>query len=39
VVIVGDKELLLGQLRDFDRLEVYDLKGVLLYTLVKGVQE
>jgi zinc protease len=38
VVIVGDKESLLGQLRDLDRLEVYDLKGVLLYTLVKGVQ-
>jgi zinc protease len=38
VVIVGDKQLLLGQLRDLDRLEVYDLKGVLLYTLVKGVQ-
>ena len=38
VVIVGDQEVLLGQLRDLDRLEVYDLKGVLLYTLVKGVR-
>ena len=38
VVIVGDKGVLLDQLRDLDRLEVYDLKGVLLYTLVKGVE-
>lgn len=38
VVIVGDKELLLDQLRDIERLEVYDFKGVLLYTLVKGVE-
>jgi len=38
IVIVGDKEILLGQLRDLDRLEVYDLKGVLLRTLLKGVQ-
>jgi predicted Zn-dependent peptidase len=38
VVIVGDKDVLLDHLRDLDRLEVYDLKGVLLYTLIKGVQ-
>jgi zinc protease len=38
VVIVGDKNVLLDQLRDLDRLEVYDLKGVLLYTLIKGVE-
>jgi hypothetical protein len=38
VVIVGDKDRLLDHLRDLERLEVYDLKGVLLYTLVKGVE-
>ena len=38
VVIVGDKDVLLDQLRDVDRLEVYDQKGVLLYTLIKGVE-
>jgi zinc protease len=39
VVIVGDKNVLLDHLRDIDRLEVYDLKGALLYTLIKGVEE
>lgn len=38
VVIVGDKDALLGHLRDLDRLEVYDLKGVLVFTLIKGVE-
>ena len=38
VVIVGDKNTLLEYLRDIDRLEVYDLKGVLLYTRIKGVE-
>jgi predicted Zn-dependent peptidase len=38
VVIVGDKDVLFEHLRDLDRLEVYDLKGVLLYTLIKGVE-
>lgn len=38
VVIVGDKDILLGHLREIDRLEVYDLKGTLLYTLIKGVE-
>jgi len=38
VVIVGNKDRLLDHLRDLERLEVYDLKGVLLYTLVKGVE-
>jgi len=38
VVIVGDKDVLLDELREFDRLEVYDLKGVLLFTLIKGVE-
>ncbi len=39
VVIVGDKNVLLDHLRDIDRLEVYDLKGILLYTMIKGVEE
>jgi len=39
VIIVGDKDVLLDHLRDVDRMEVYDLKGVLLYTLIKGVEE
>jgi len=38
VVIVGDKDVLLDELRELDRLEVYDLKGVLVYTLIKGVE-
>ncbi|MBN2408605.1 MAG: peptidase M16, partial [Candidatus Aminicenantes bacterium] len=38
VVIVGDKDILLGHLREIDRLDVYDLKGTLLYTLIKGVE-
>jgi hypothetical protein len=38
VIIVGDKDVLLEHLRDLERLEVYDLKGVLLYTLIKGVE-
>jgi predicted Zn-dependent peptidase len=38
VVIVGDKDVLLDHLRDLERLEVYDLKGVLLYTLIKGAE-
>ncbi len=39
VVIVGDLDVLLDYLREIDRLEVYDLKGVLIYTLIKGVEE
>jgi predicted Zn-dependent peptidase len=39
VVIVGDKNVLFDQLHDIERLEVYDLKGILLYTFVKGVEE
>lgn len=39
VVIVGDKNTLLDHLREIERLEVYDLKGALLYTLIKGVEE
>jgi predicted Zn-dependent peptidase len=38
VVIVGDKDVLLEELRELDRLEVYDLQGVLVYTLIKGVE-
>jgi predicted Zn-dependent peptidase len=39
VIIVGDMNVLFDYLRDIDKLEVYDLKGVLLYTLIKGVEE
>ncbi|MGB7296379.1 MAG: pitrilysin family protein [Candidatus Aminicenantales bacterium] len=39
VVVVGDKDVLLDHLREIDRLDVYDLKGALLYTLIKGVEE
>jgi predicted Zn-dependent peptidase len=38
VVIVGNKDVLLEHLRDLERLEVYDLKGVHLFTLIKGVE-
>jgi zinc protease len=39
IVIVGDKNALLDHLRDIKRLDVYDLKGTLLYNLIKGVEE
>jgi zinc protease len=39
VVIVGDQNVLLDHLREINRLDVYDLKGTLLYTLIKGVEE
>jgi zinc protease len=39
VVIVGDKAALAEYLREFPRVEVYDIKGTLLYTMLKGVQE
>jgi predicted Zn-dependent peptidase len=38
VVIVGNQDVLLDHLRELERLEVYDLKGVLLYTRIKGVE-
>ena len=39
VVIVGDINVLLDHLREIDRLDVYDQKGVHLYTMIKGVEE
>jgi len=39
VVIVGDKSALAEYLREFPRIEVYDVKGGLLYTMLKGVEE
>lgn len=39
VVIVGDKAGLTQYLRDFPRVEVYDVKGNVLYTMLKGVEE
>ncbi len=39
VVIVGDKATLTEYLREFPRVEVYDVKGALLYTMLKGVEE
>jgi len=39
VIIVGDKNSLFDHLRDFEKLEIYDLKGVYRYTLTKGVEE
>jgi predicted Zn-dependent peptidase len=39
VVIVGDKATLTEYLREFPRVEVYDIKGALLYTMLKGVEE
>ncbi len=38
VVIVGDKTALTEYLREFPRVEVYDTKGSLQYTIVKGVE-
>jgi zinc protease len=39
VVIVGDQTALAEYLREFPKVEVYDTKGVLLYTKLKGVEE
>jgi len=39
VVIVGDKAALTEYLQEFPRVEVYDVKGALLYTMLKGVEE
>ena len=39
VVIVGDKATLTEYLREFPKVEVYDVKGALLYTMLKGVEE
>jgi zinc protease len=39
VVVVGDKAALTEYLREFPKVEVYDVKGALLYTMLKGVEE
>jgi zinc protease len=39
VIIVGDKNTLFDHLRDFEKLEFYDAKGIYHYTLTKGVEE
>lgn len=39
VVIVGDKSTSIEHLREFDEIEVYNNKGVLQYTMKKGVTE
>jgi zinc protease len=39
VVIVGDQDVLVDHLWDFDRLEVYNSRGDYRYTRTKGVEE
>jgi predicted Zn-dependent peptidase len=39
VVIVGDRATMVEYLREFPKVEVYDTNGVLLYTMLKGVEE
>jgi predicted Zn-dependent peptidase len=39
VIIVGDKNSLFDHLRDFEKLEIYDAKGVYRYALTKGVEK
>jgi predicted Zn-dependent peptidase len=39
VIIVGDKSVLLDHLRDFQKLDIYDVKGVFQYSVNKGVEE
>jgi zinc protease len=39
VVIVGDKNALIDHLQAFDRIEVFDIKGVHQYDLTRGGQE
>lgn len=39
VVIVGDRNTLIDYLHDFDKVEVYNAKGVFQYNLTRGGQE
>jgi predicted Zn-dependent peptidase len=39
VVLVGNRSSLVDHLREIDRLDVYDARGVFRYTLTKGVEE
>lgn len=38
VVIVGDRNAVADYLRDFDRIDVYDAKGKMRFTMMKGVE-
>jgi predicted Zn-dependent peptidase len=38
VVLVGSRSTLADHLREIDRLDVYDARGVFQYTLTKGVE-
>ena len=38
IVVVGDK-LVMEALREFDKVDVYDRKGVLQYTITKGAEK
>jgi zinc protease len=39
IVVVGDKNRLIDDLREFEKIEVYDSKGLLESTITKGVNE
>ncbi len=39
VVLVGNRSSLVDHLREIDRLDVYDARGLFRYTLTKGVEE
>jgi hypothetical protein len=39
IVIVGNKDYVFDYLRDFQKVEIYDSKGVLKSTISKGVSE
>jgi predicted Zn-dependent peptidase len=39
VVLVGNRSCLTDHLREIDRIDVYDPRGVFQYTLTKGVEE
>jgi len=39
IVIVGDRRVIVEELVDYEKVEVYDRKGILQYTLTKGAEK
>jgi hypothetical protein len=38
IVIVGDKDVVLDHIKDFDEVEIYDNEGIFQYKLKKGIE-
>jgi predicted Zn-dependent peptidase len=39
IIVVGDKNVVIESLKEFEKVEVYNSKGILQYTLTKGEDE